>query len=404
MPEFTARVGSAGGDIFEKSFLSVSAQALRSELEEKGFHVFSIRQPGLALRLKNFIPFLSRRVGTEEFLLFNQQLAALLKAGVPLLTALEALCERRKKGHFGHLLREIADEVRGGTALSAAFAARQEFFPSIYPATLASGEQSGELATVVARYVKYAKAGHKLRRRVISAFIYPAFILTIGGIASLVVVTFVLPKFMDLFAETGGDLPALTRGVIALSDFLRFRWYLIPGIIAGLFFLINRARRSPRISALIGRLSLRVPLFGSLMRKYGLAQYARTLSTLLAGGIPLADANLISGRALSNRYLSAKLVTITDALREGKSFWESMTATGISTDLAIEMIKVGEASGSLTAMLAEVSEYYDGELDESVTRLLSVLEPLLLVLTAVMIAILLIAIYLPMVSGVSQIQ
>ena len=177
MPEFVAKIGSSGGEIAERAFVASSAHALRSELEEKGYHVFTIKSPGFFSRLKDLIPFIGTTISADDFLLFNQQLAALLKAGVPLLTALDALCERRKKGKLGETLREIRDEVKGGSALSAAFAARAEFFPEAYPATLASGEHSGELALVVTRYIKAAKAGKKTaqprRLRVHLSGVYP---------------------------------------------------------------------------------------------------------------------------------------------------------------------------------------------------------------------------------------
>ncbi len=401
MPEFIARVGASAGEISEKPFVSASAESLRRELEDKGFHVFSIRAPGLAARLVSALPLAGARVGAEEFLLFNQQLAALLKSGVPLLTALDALSERRQKGRFAALLREIRDEVKGGSALSAAFAARGAFFPEVYPATLASGEQSGELATVIARFVRTAKAGLKLRRRVVSAFIYPAFILAVAAGAGALILLKVLPTFQGFFAESGTQLPTITRMMISFSEFLRRDWWTLPLPVAALWMLVKRAHASERGAEVLGRLTLGTPLFGPLLRKYGLAQYARTLAQLLAGGMPLADANQVAARALGNRLLSRRLASVSDRIREGKPFWESTLQTGAATDLAVEMIKVGEASGSLSAMLAEVSEYYDADLDEAVTRMLAILEPLLLVFCAFFVALMLVAIYLPLLSSAS---
>lgn len=401
MPEFIARVGTAGGDVSEKPFAAASAEALRRELEEKGFHVFSIRAPGLLTRALEWLPFAGGRVGAEEFLIFNQQLAALLKAGVPLLGALDALCERRQSGKLGGLLREIRDDVKGGSSLSAAFASRGAWFPSIYPATLASGEQSGELATVISRFVKTSKAGLKLRARVVSAFIYPAFILFIAAAAGALILIKVLPTFTDFFAQSGTQLPAITRSMIALSDLLRAGWWLLPGVAFGLWLLLKRVAASERGGRLIARIALALPLFGSLLRRYGLAQHARTLAQLLSGGMPLADANQVAARALGNWLLRDRLGSISDRIREGKPYWEATVETGVSTDLAIEMIKVGEASGSLAPMLQEVSEYYDAELEEAITRMLAILEPLLLVCCALIVAVMLIAIYLPLLTAAS---
>ena len=401
MPEFVARIGSSGGEIAEKAFVASSADALRGELEEKGYHVFAIRAPGVFSRLKDWIPFAGRTISADDFLLFNQQLAALLKAGVPLLTSLDALCERRQKGKLGEMLREIRDEVKGGSALSAAFAARAEFFPASYPATLASGEHSGELAMVVSRYIKAAKAGQKLRRRVASAFIYPAFILSVAVIAGGLILVKVLPTFQTLFTESGTELPAITRTLIALSEFIRFKGYYIPIIGFALWWGFGRIRRSKRGADLISLIVLHLPLFGGLLRRYALAQHARTLAALLAGGMPLADANQVAARACGNRLLGEKLSDVTRAIREGSAFWEATRDSGASTDLAIEMIRVGEASGSLSAMLGEVSEYYDNELDDAVTRMLSILEPLLLVFCALIVAFMLVAIYLPLLTAAS---
>ena len=210
-----------------------------------------------------------------------------------------------------------------------------------------------------------------------------------------------MPTFQTLFAESQTDLPAITRLLISLSEFIRFQGYYIPLIGFALWWGFGRVRRSKRGADLLSLLVLHTPLFGGLLRRYALAQHARTLAALLAGGMPLADANPVAARACGNRWLGEKLSDVTRAIREGSAFWEATRDSGASTDLAIEMIRVGEASGSLSAMLGEVSEYYDNELDDAVTRMLSILEPLLLVFCALIVAFMLVAIYLPLLTAAS---
>jgi type IV pilus assembly protein PilC len=403
MPEFIARVGTSDGTVTERTFTAESEGALRTELQEREFLIFNIRRKsGLAALL----PDVGRRrtVRMKEFLLFNQELAALIRAGLPIIASLDILLERRKNPVFAKALADVRDRVRGGAALSEAFEAQNEMFPKIYSSTLASGERSGELATVLGRFITYQKTMMALRRKVLSALIYPAFLFLLSFAVIFILIIFVIPKFTEFYADFGADLPLLTRILVMVSTLLTAN---LPFLLAGLALVGLTARawlRTERGRLLLDRHKVQVPLVGGIWQRFAISRFVRTLGTLISGGIPVVTALGISARAVGNRDFETRLLDVERKVREGSSLWQSLEETGLFNDIAIEMTKVGESTGSLHDMLANVADFYDEEIETLLSTVIALLEPVMLVGMGVIVGGMLLAIYLPLLRSYAQSQ
>lgn len=396
MPEFVARVGTPSGDVREETHVASTEAALRAELAQRDLHVFEVRSRRVGLTVGGLrLGGGAKRVPRRQFLLFNQELVTLIKAGLPLLQCLDVLLERMPDGPFRRYLVDIRDRVRSGSSLSEAFIAQGEAFPRVYSASLTAGERSGELAAVLTRYVRFVRKTESLRSKVTSALIYPSLltVMSVGLIALLLF--YILPKFSTFYVEFDKDLPLLTQVVTGFATWLQARGLLLLGVlvvggVAARLWVMTPAGRLG-----FHRLLLRVPVLGSVLQSYNIAQFCRTMSTMLAGGIPLVQSLQTTAGALDNEVYSGAVERSVEEVRQGRALWESLDETGAMSDLSIEMTKVGEATGSLAQMLGDVADYYDEQVDESMTRVVALFEPLMLVTMGVLVAILLLAMYLP---------
>ncbi len=397
--QFICRVGTQDGRVLEEVFTASDETALRSDLGKLGYHLFEVRRRGAP---KLAMPGLGRggrrRIPAQEFVVFNQELAALLKAGLPLLQTLDLMLERMHNQAFKAVLTDVRDRVKSGEDLSEAFAAHGDLFPRLYPSSLKAGEKSGELEQVIRRFIRYMKLVLDARRRVVSALVYPAVLvcLSIGMIAIMAV--YVVPKFMSFFTELGTDLPLITQVVLSVSQFSTQNWPLILlGLVVG-FFALRSWGNTETGRLTLDRLKLRVPFLGPVLHRFAMSEFCRSLSTLLSGGIPLVPAFEIATTSVSNAYVRSRVEPTIQLVREGKAFFSALEASEIFTDMAIDMVKVGEATGSLDDMLSSVSDFLDEQVETRMQRLLSLVEPLMLVFMGTIIAILLVSIYLPMFS------
>ena len=399
MPEFVAKMGTAEGDVIERVYLSDNADALRRDLERKDFLVFSIRRKaGLA----SLLPGMGRgRIKMKEFLIFNQQLAALLQAGLPIISCLDVLLERRKNPSFRKALSDIRDQVKAGTSLSEAFASQGDLFPPIYSSSLASGERSGEVASVLRRYITHTKKVLGLKSKVISALIYPAILFLMSFAVIGILIYFVIPKFSEIYAGFGGieNLPLITRILLGVSGFATHNALLmVPGLLAA-FLGFAAWRRTASGALTVDSWILKVPFMGAIISKYCVSRFTRTLGTLVAGGIPLVNSLEIAAPAAGNRLFVSRLITVPGKVREGNALAASLEQTGLFSDLALEMIKVGESTGALQDMLDNVSALYDEEIDNSLQNIEALMVPVMLVFMGVFIAFIMLAIYMPLIKS-----
>jgi len=392
--EFRARLGTTSGDIIEGVYNAESEGRLRRELEEKGLYVLSLQRRGglgalAAGRARG------RRVKRSEFLVFNQELATLLKAGMPLLPSLDILRQRVANPTFKGVLDDVYDRVKAGSALSDAFAEHQALFPTVYAASLMAGERSGNLDTVIRRYVAYEKVIGAVRRRTISALIYPAILVTLMLVLVGIIMVRVVPAFSDFYANFDAELPLATRVLIALSGGVVGNLWLILAAAAIVAVSSGSLFRQPRQREWLHRALLQLPWIGGTMRKFATSQLARTLATLLSGGIPLVNALEISVRSMSNRFLARELDEVRARVQEGQSFAGALLKRAMLPDVAVKMVEVGESTGALQEMLNSIADFYDEEIETEVTRFITFVEPALLVFMGGIIAIVVLALYMP---------
>jgi type IV pilus assembly protein PilC len=398
--EYVCKVGTPAGEVVEQTFSARDEASLRADLEQQGYYLFSIRR-GLGFFA---LPMVRPKVRAEKLLIFAQELAALLKAGLPLLQSLDVMLERQKDPTFRRSLTTIREKVKSGIALSDAFKAEGELYPPIFSASLVAGERSGNMDTVLRRFSQYLRLNQSLKKKAVSASVYPMVLLAMMTVLVVVMLVYVIPQFRGFYEGLGAELPLPTRVVMAMAVGFRenLPWILLGLGIAGAggWYWFRRDVSG----AVFDRILLRLPYLGPLMRMYATSQLARTLSTLLAGGLPLLNALEVAAASIGNRAIAQAVSGATGRIREGASLTTALESTNMFEALPLEMVKVGEQTGALGDMLGAVSDFYDEELDNRIATMLTLVEPVLLVLMAVIVPALLLAFYLPMFEAISAMQ
>jgi type IV pilus assembly protein PilC len=401
MPEFIVRVGTPDGVITERTVQAMSIRAAEADLRQQGMHVFDARRGRMSFR--DLLPRGGKIISTERFLLFNQELLALVKAGLPILQSFDIMLERQKNLRFKEVLTDVREKLKSGIALSDAFASYGDAFPPIYSTSLRAGERSGDLEGVLRRFLRYQKIIVNLRKRVVGALIYPSVLVALSIGMVLVMLTKVIPKFAEFYAGFGADLPWFTQFMINIANGLNTNLPIFLVICVASFFLLRRwIRGSGRVTW--DKLKLKIPLAGGILHRFAIMQFTQSLGTLRAGGTPMVPAIEIASQSVTNQLVASKIFGMVQNVREGEPLWRSLENTNAMSDLAIEMIKVGESTGALTEMLGNVSEFYDEEIESHLTRIVAAIEPLILVFMGVVVAVLLYAFYLPLfqLSNVAQ--
>jgi type IV pilus assembly protein PilC len=398
--EYVCRVGTPSGEVVERRFEAPDERALRTELEQQGLYLLSLRR-GLsldALRMRK------KRVDPGLLLVFAQELAALLKAGLPLFQSLDVMLERQRDSLLRQSLATVREKVKSGIALSDAFRQEGELYPPIFAASLVAGERSGNLDSVLRRFSQHLRLNQSLRRKAISAAVYPAVLLTMMAGLVVVMLVFVIPNFKSFYEGLGAELPLPTRILLAVATTLRSNLLAIVAALAALGVVLVYWSRRQGFGLSLDRWLLSLPYFGGLMRMYATSQLMRTLSTLLAGGLPLVNALEVAAASIGNRAMALAVGGATGRIREGASLTSALESTGMLEALPLEMVKVGEQTGALGDMLNAIADFYDEELDTRMATVLSLVEPVLLVVMAVVVAAMLLAFYLPMFQAISVVQ
>jgi len=405
MPEFICKVADASGRVFEEREAAESEQDVRRKLGERGLLVYTVASGGGIVA--QIIPALrgakQRAISGPDFLIFNQQFVTLIRAGLPLLKGLDLLAERAAAERLRPVLRAVRDRVREGATISEAFE-QQGAFDRVYTTSLLAGERSGNLAGVLESYTAYQKIGSEFRKKLIGALIYPAFLIVAAASILIYMTTFVIPRFAELYADLKVELPPITVFVTRVAT--DFRWEVLGS--AGLFVLailfLTVWSRTEKGGYVTDRMTLRLPLIGSVWIKFQVAQLCRTLSTLLQGGIPLVSAMETAAGAVRSRLFGEALQGAADNVRQGQPLSGSLAGTRLLPPLALEMVEVGEASGSLSSMLASVADFYMEEVNTRLSTLVAVIEPLILIFMAAVVLIILLALYLPIFSIGANVQ
>ena len=396
--EFHCRVATSSGQILESTYVAENEARLRADLEDKGLYLLSVRGGsglkvgGLQVRMPA-----RRKIPMSEFLVFNQELATLLKAGLPLVQSLDILRRRSPNPIFKTALDDIYNKVRSGSSVSEAFEA-QGLFSGVYTASLMAGEKSGSLEQVLRRYVAHIKVMNSVRASVISALIYPVVLIVLSiGVVGMIVFK-VVPQFAEFYLQYGKGalLPASTRIVVALSTTLVSTGpYLLIGLV-GLVAAGSMWIRQPNEKRRLHAGILKLPFFGQLARKLATAQVSRTLATLLAGGIPLVNSLDIAAKSVGNKSIADGLTTVAREVREGGSLGTSLAKQNLFPHVAVEMVEVGESTGALADMLNSVADFYDEENATTLARFSNLIQPVLLIVMGAVIAFLLLSLYMPL--------
>ena len=397
--EFRCRLATPNGVITEETCVADSEARLRHDLEQRGVCPLSI-QPRRGL-LRIALPAMGRRrrrIPFNEFVVFNQELATLLKAGMPLVQSLEILRQRMSHPVMKSALDDVYERVRSGTALSEAFAAHADLFPGVYTASLLAGEKSGSLEQVLRRYVAFEKVLGNVRKRTVSALVYPAVLTVLATVVVSIIVLKVIPEFAAFYDTFDAELPFMTRTIVVVSTFMsRNFWWIALALIGGGLGIWGWLTR-PGERARFDRWVLKLPLVGPTVRKYSTSQLARTLATLLGGGIPLVNAVEVASRSIANRHMASEMEWVADRVREGQSFSGSLDARGVFPSVAVKMTEVGESTGALQEMLNSLADFYDEEIETDLGRFVTLVEPALLVIMGLVIASLLLALYMPLIQ------
>ncbi|MGD0500199.1 MAG: type II secretion system F family protein [Bryobacteraceae bacterium] len=395
MAEYILKYADGRGQIHQQVAAADSEADVRDKFTQQGFLIYSIKRrvaaPGAVL--------LSRRkkISMEKFLIFNQQFVTLIRAGLPILKALDLLAERLADPKLGPYILAVRDAVRNGALLSEAFR-RQGVFPKIYSTSIMAGEKSGSLGEVLDRYIGYQRISLSVKKKLLVSLMYPAVLVVLVILLMTFLVTYVVPTFATLYNSMQARLPAMTVALIAVGTMARsyivfFAAALVAGIVGFRWW-----SRSASARRKIDRVKLRIPVAGEVWVKYQVAQLARVLSTLLTGGIPLVQAMETAAESVGTPLLGEALARASQSVREGQPLSASLKASKLFPSLAIDMIEVGESTGALPAMLNSVAEFFEDDVNTRMTAALSLIEPAIMIFMGGFVAFVLISLYLPIFS------
>ncbi len=393
MPYFQCRLATDEGRTFTRPFFAPSVEECREHFESEGFCVLSIRRDWRRIQVP-LRPF-QTRIKERDFILFNQELVALIKAGYPILKSIEIIASRVKNVHFKELLMRIEGEVRAGKSLSEAFLPFEDIFSKVYTASLMAGERSGNLAGTLSRYIGYAKVVSQTKSRIRSALTYPTLLLVFSFLLLGVLLNFVLPRFSQFYRDFEAELPSITRMLMSFALSLRNNYPFILGVFILFFLIYFQLRKKEKFQVLKDRIKLKIPYGGPIWLESGVSLFSRTLSLLLGGGISLLSSIDIARQSVPNRYLVTRMSGVSDEIKNGESLSESLARTNFFPLLALDMIRVGETSANLEGMLTDVAEVYDERIRSRIDTFVSLIEPVIIIFMGMIVAAMLLAVYLP---------
>jgi type IV pilus assembly protein PilC len=359
-----------------------------------------------ATKKKGIVLFQKKTVKAKVLMVFTRQLATLIDAGLPLLRGLSVLEKQERDVVLKNTINQLADSVQGGSTFSESLGQHPKIFNKLFVNMVKAGELGGVLELVLGRLAEFQEKAQRVKNKVKSAMIYPVIVLSLAMVIMAFLMVFIVPKFESIFHDMLGDkpLPAITRFVIGLSGFMQQHWLILLGGIFALIFGYKLASRTPGGRALIDRIALRAPLFGDLTRKSSISRFARTLGTLVTSGVPILQALNITRETADNTVIADAITQVHDSVKEGASIVQPLEASGAFPPMVISMIDVGEETGQLPEMLLKIAEVYDDEVDTAVAGLTSMLEPIMIVLLAVIVGTIVIALFMPLISIIGGLQ
>jgi type IV pilus assembly protein PilC len=393
MAEFLVKVADERGRLTQQVENGYSEAEVRERFAQQGFLVYWVKPKGL--RIGGGAR--RRKVKQSTFLVFNQQLLTLLKAGLPVLSSLDLLIKRQRDAYFRGLLQNVRDRVKGGELLSEAFSA-QNVFPKIYTTTLMAGEKSGNMDEVLARFINFQRMGLTFKKKLVVSLVYPALLITMVSGMFIFLMIYVVPQFAKLYEDLHAQLPAITLLMLDIGTHAqRYAPAALVVIVVALALLL-RWKATDRGAEKIDRTMLRLPVVGDILLKFQVATFSRMLSTLLTGGMPLVTCLETAGASMSSRQILNGVRDASVRVREGQTLASSLAEQKMFPDLSVEMIEVGESTGALPAMLNSVAEFYEEDVQTALGAAMALIEPVILIVMAVFVGLVLISLYLPIFS------
>ena len=392
MTEFVVTLADERGRVLEQTHAAATADELRARFTQAGYLVQSVKSKGLLGGDGK-----KKKVKLENFLIFNQQFLTLIRAGLPILGSLELLARRQKLPNFRAQLEDVAQRVKTGESISAAFEA-QGGFPIVYTTTLLAGERSGNLEEVLQRFLDFQRVSLTFRKKLKASLIYPALLICMVFALFIFLITFVVPRFAQLYDQLGTHLPALTVFLLDLGRYGQTYGVYVAVVVAIVAFLVYRWTKTDSGANTVDRIRIALPVFGNVWLKYQVGLFARTLSTLLTGGLPLVPSLETAAKAIDSRQIGLAVYKSVETVREGRGLSSSLAQTKVFPELAIEMIEVGESTGALPQMLNSVAEFFEEDVQTNLTAAMSLIEPMILIVMGGVVVVILIALYLPIFS------
>lgn len=393
MPTFAYRGRSQTGQKVAGTMEANTPEAVVVQLHLQRIFPTSVQPQPKSIELK--IPGLGKTVKEKDLAVFTRQLATMIDAGLPLVQCLETLVSQQPNKRFKKVLTEIREAVEGGSTFAVALKRHPTVFTPLYANMVEAGEAGGLLDTILNRLAVYIEKAMTLRRKVKGAMIYPSTIVTVAVAVVIFLLTFVIPVFEGFFQGAGVQLPLPTRLVMAASRLVRTYILAVLGLVIAGIVGMRFAYRSERGKKIIDAGFLRVPVFGALLRKVAVARFTRTLSTLIASGVPILDGLNITAKTAGNKVVEEAIMTTRESIAQGKTIAAPLQLSGVFPPMVVQMISVGEQSGALDSMLEKIAEFYDAEVDQAVANLTALIEPMLMVFLGIVVGGIIIAMYLP---------
>jgi type IV pilus assembly protein PilC len=401
MPIYKWEGKTAKGAVKKGETEAPSEAAIRIHLRQQ--NIIPTKISSKAKEITISLPFIKKKVNQRSVAIFTRQLATMIDAGLPLVQSLEVLSSQQEDKVFKKIIREIKEDVEGGSTFAGALKKHPAAFNELFTNLVVAGEEGGILDTILTRLAVYIEKAEALKKKVKSALIYPATIVTVAVAVVMILMLFVIPVFETMFSSAGQSLPLPTLIVLAISKMIKkYIIFFIPAIIL-LFFLFKRYYQTQNGKAVVDRILLKLPVFGPLFRKIAVARFSRTLGTLVSSGVPILDGLSIVSRTSGNRAIEIAIMNARASIREGETIAEPLNRSALFPPMVIQMISVGESTGALDSMLSKIAEFYEEEVDVAVANLTSLLEPMLMIFLGIVIGGVVIAMYLPIFNMASAI-
>ena len=393
MPYFLCRLATEDGHHLSQSFLASSVEECRKHFESEGFCVLSIKKDWKKLSFPA-LPF-EKKIKDKDFIMFNQELMALLRAGYPILKSLELITSRAKNVHLKEVLLKVESDIRSGKALSEAFSPFEKNFTKVYTASLLAGEQSGNLPGSISRFIAYAKVIAQTKSRIRAALIYPTLLLVFSLTLMGILINFILPRFSSFYADFEAQLPGITRFLIGFAGAMRRLTPLLVVLAIAYILVVFQLKKKENTHVVLEKLKLSIPYARRIWTETAISLFSRTLGLLLEAGITLLPALPIASQTIPNKFLVRRTRHLPDDIRNGGSLSDSLGKAGFFSPLAIDMVRIGESSANLHGMLREVADVYDERIQAKIDTFVSLIEPVIIIFMGLLVALMLLAVYLP---------